>query len=147
MQICIPTTMLQLLLATLANPDPFELGERVPHARPVLRYKLCHDVIHEDCKPTDFGSDSTFKFGDITSGTVFYRRTSNRPSLLVFCSSTEPLRWQLLVFTVESSSNILRFPIMNHSYGDGDRPVCSESGAVSGGPSVENGVSAIWKLH
>ena len=68
---------------------------------PVLQFKLCDVPNLRDCVPSEFGANSTFIFGDITSGTYFYNANPFAPSLAVACTATEPLRWRVDGFTVE----------------------------------------------
>ena len=68
---------------------------------PTMRYKLCYSRTPQSCFPSDFASNSTFVFGDLTVGAIFYDEKPRWPSLSVSCTATKPLRWILDVMTVE----------------------------------------------
>ena len=71
---------------------------------PVLKFNFCPP--NTKCEPTNFGANSAFEFGNIASGTFYYDYYPFAPSLSVSCIASEPLRWWVDGYTVESSFNI-----------------------------------------
>ena len=97
-----------LVLIFLAGPvsSPITCQEGIV-GNPVLMFGVCDAINPLFCEPTQFGANSPFNFGDVTSGTIFIEATSYLPSMIVACTSSEPLRWRVNAGAVKSLHMVL----------------------------------------